>query len=98
VAHADGRLSDTRGTQVCFQRIPGAQHVIELVLRNFGRTAAHDVRVSFPDPPTVAEYENAAVRKTRDRWRSRQLDQPTDVSPGRGDARDELGRHRGQHV
>jgi len=35
-------------------------HVIELVVRNFGRTAAHDIRFSFPTPPTVAEYENAA--------------------------------------
>src|ERR1700744_1245017 len=35
-------------------------HVIELVVRNFGRTAAYDVRFSFPNPPTVAEYENAA--------------------------------------
>ena len=35
-------------------------HVIELVVRNFGRTAAYDIRFSFPNPPTVAEYENAA--------------------------------------
>jgi hypothetical protein len=35
-------------------------HVIELVVRNFGRTAAYDIRFSFPHPPTVAEYENAA--------------------------------------
>ncbi|MCV7198484.1 hypothetical protein [Mycobacterium angelicum] len=35
-------------------------HVIELVVRNFGRTAAYDVRFSFPNPPTVAEYENAS--------------------------------------
>lgn len=35
-------------------------HVIELVVRNFGRTAAYDVRFSFPNPPTVAQYENAA--------------------------------------
>jgi hypothetical protein len=34
-------------------------HVIELVVRNFGQTAAHDIRFSFPTPPTVAEYENA---------------------------------------
>jgi hypothetical protein len=36
-------------------------HVIELVVRNFGRTAAYDIRFSFPQPPTVAEYENAAA-------------------------------------
>ena len=35
-------------------------HVIELVVRNFGRTAAYDTRFSFQNPPTVGEYENAA--------------------------------------
>jgi hypothetical protein len=35
-------------------------HVIELVVRNFGQTAAYDIRFSFPTPPTVAEYENAS--------------------------------------
>jgi hypothetical protein len=35
-------------------------HVIEVVVRNFGRTAAYDVRFSFPTPPTVAAYENAS--------------------------------------
>ncbi len=35
-------------------------HVIELVVRNFGRTAAHDIRFSFTNPPTVAAYENTA--------------------------------------
>lgn len=35
-------------------------HVIELVVRNFGKTAAYDIRFSFPNPPTVAEYENAS--------------------------------------
>jgi hypothetical protein len=35
-------------------------HVIELVVRNFGQTAAYDIRFSFPTPPTVPEYENAA--------------------------------------
>jgi hypothetical protein len=34
-------------------------HVIEFVVRNFGRTAAYDIRLSFPHPPTVAEYEEA---------------------------------------
>jgi hypothetical protein len=34
-------------------------HLIELVVRNFGKTAAYDVQFSFPHPPTVAEYENA---------------------------------------
>jgi hypothetical protein len=39
---------------------PADWHVIELVVRNFGQTAAYDIRFSFPTPPTVAEYENAA--------------------------------------
>jgi hypothetical protein len=33
-------------------------HVIELVVRNFGQTAAHDVRFKFISPPTVAIYED----------------------------------------
>jgi hypothetical protein len=35
-------------------------HVIELVVRNFGKTAAYDVEFAFPYPPTVAAYENAS--------------------------------------
>ncbi len=35
-------------------------HVIELVVRNFGRTPAYDVRFSFASPPTVARYETAS--------------------------------------
>jgi hypothetical protein len=34
-------------------------HVIELVVRNFGKTSAYDIQFTFPHPPTVAEYENA---------------------------------------
>lgn len=34
-------------------------HVIELVVHNFGKTAAYNVRFGFPHPPTVAEYEDA---------------------------------------
>jgi hypothetical protein len=34
-------------------------HVIELVVRNFGRTAAYNIQFTFSNPPTVAEYENA---------------------------------------
>ena len=33
-------------------------HVIELVVRNFGQTAAHDVHLDFVDHPTVAAYED----------------------------------------
>jgi hypothetical protein len=39
---------------------PADWHVIELVVRNFGQTAAYDIRFSFTNPPTVAEYENSA--------------------------------------
>lgn len=34
-------------------------HVIELVVKNFGRTAAYNVQFTFANPPTVAEYENS---------------------------------------
>jgi len=34
-------------------------HVVELVVRNFGQTAAFDIEFSFFNPPTVARYENA---------------------------------------
>jgi hypothetical protein len=40
---------------------PADWHVIELVVRNFGQTAAYDIRFSFPNPPTVAEYENSTA-------------------------------------
>lgn len=36
-------------------------HLIELVVRNYGQTAAYNVRFAFPHPPTVAEYEDAQV-------------------------------------
>ena len=39
---------------------PADWHVIELVVRNFGQTAAYDIRFSFANPPTVAEYENSS--------------------------------------
>ena len=35
-------------------------HLIELVVRNFGKTAAYNISFDFPRPPTVAEYENAS--------------------------------------
>lgn len=33
-------------------------HLIELVVRNFGRTPAYNIRFDFAHPPTVAKYEN----------------------------------------
>ncbi|HZC52257.1 MAG TPA: hypothetical protein VE441_07140, partial [Mycobacterium sp.] len=44
------------------------------------------------------ERINGAVQETQDRWRTRQLDEPTDVSLRWGNAENELGKHRGQHV
>ncbi len=35
-------------------------HVIELVVRNFGKTAAYDIEFSFRHPPTVVAYERAS--------------------------------------
>ncbi|MGE5693739.1 MAG: hypothetical protein ACM4D3_00405 [Candidatus Sericytochromatia bacterium] len=32
--------------------------LIELVVRNFGKTAAHDVQFAFTNPPTVGRYES----------------------------------------
>lgn len=34
-------------------------HVIELVVKNFGRTAAYDIRFDFLNHPTVAAYEDS---------------------------------------
>jgi hypothetical protein len=33
-------------------------HLIELVVRNFGETAAYDVQFTWVNPPTVGQYEN----------------------------------------
>ena len=40
---------------------------------------------------------NLAVAETQDRWRTRQLDEPTDVSLW-GNAENELGKHHCQRV
>jgi hypothetical protein len=34
-------------------------HLVELVVKNYGRTPAHEVRFDFTDVPTVPRYENA---------------------------------------
>jgi hypothetical protein len=39
---------------------PADWHVIELVVRNFGKTAAYNVRFAFPQRPTVAAYERTS--------------------------------------
>jgi hypothetical protein len=36
-------------------------HIIELVVRNFGQTAAYDIRFDFINPPTVAAYEDRSI-------------------------------------
>jgi hypothetical protein len=33
-------------------------HLIELVVRNFGQTAAYDIQFAFSNPPTIARYED----------------------------------------
>ena len=35
-------------------------HLIELVVRNFGRTPAYGIRFEFANPPTVGKYESAS--------------------------------------
>jgi hypothetical protein len=44
------------------------------------------------------ERINRAVQETQDRWRTRQVDAPTDVSLHWGNGEKDLGRHRSQHV
>ena len=44
------------------------------------------------------ERINGAVQETQDRWRTRQLDEPTDVSLRWGNAENELGKHHSQRV
>jgi hypothetical protein len=44
------------------------------------------------------ERINGAVRETQDRWRTRQLDEPTDVGLRWSNAEDELGKHHSQPV
>jgi hypothetical protein len=34
-------------------------HLVELVVKNFGRTPAYGIRFDFANPPTVGKYENA---------------------------------------
>jgi hypothetical protein len=51
-------------------------HVIELVVRNFGQTAAHDVRFEFTNPPTVAIYEDSVQDRQPD---VAELDLPSEL-------------------
>ena len=38
---------------------PGDWHLVELVVKNFGHTAAYGIRFDFDNPPTVGKYESA---------------------------------------
>ncbi|MBS4728741.1 hypothetical protein MSM1_10490 [Mycobacterium sp. SM1] len=44
------------------------------------------------------ERINTAVRETQDRWRARQVDEPTDVSLRWGDAKNGLGKHHSERI
>ena len=35
-------------------------HLVELVVKNFGRTPAYGIRFEFANPPTVGKYENSS--------------------------------------
>jgi hypothetical protein len=53
------RLEETRPHVAMFMEPHASDwHLIELVVRNFGETAAHDVQFTFINPPTVAQYES----------------------------------------
>ena len=53
------RLEEIRPHVAMFME-PNASdwQLIELVVRNFGKTAAHDVQFAFTNPPTVGQYES----------------------------------------
>lgn len=53
------RLEEIRPHVAMFME-PNASdwQLIELVVRNFGKTAAHDVQFAFANPPTVGQYES----------------------------------------
>jgi hypothetical protein len=52
-------VDQTRPHVVMFMEPNAADwHLIELVVKNFGQLAAHDIRIAFPNPPTVARYES----------------------------------------
>jgi hypothetical protein len=56
----DAALQQTRPYVAVYMESHAADwHLIELVVRNFGQTAAYDVEFDFVDPPTVAKYEDA---------------------------------------
>lgn len=56
----EAKIEQTRPHVAMFMEPHSADwHVVELVVRNFGQTAAFDIEFSFLNPPTVAQYENA---------------------------------------
>jgi hypothetical protein len=53
------RLNETRPHIAMFMEPhPSDWHLIELVVRNYGKTAAYDVQFIFVNPPTVGQYES----------------------------------------
>lgn len=53
------RLEETRPHVAVFMEPHASDwHLIELVVRNFGETAAYDVQFAWTNPPTVGQYES----------------------------------------
>ncbi len=53
------RLEETRPHVAMFMEPHASDwHLIELVVRNFGETAAYDVQFALTNPPTVGQYES----------------------------------------
>jgi len=58
---ARGEAAELTQPQVAMFMEPSASdwHLIELVVKNFGRTPAYGIRFEFANPPTVGKYENS---------------------------------------
>ena len=56
-----GEAAELTQPQVAMFMEPSASdwHLIELVVKNFGRTPAYGIRFEFANPPTVGKYENS---------------------------------------
>ncbi|MDX1875743.1 hypothetical protein SBI67_26800 [Mycolicibacterium sp. 120266] len=57
-------------------------HVIELVVRNFGKSAAHDIEFDFGTPLTVGRYEDAYADGPPDITELRLPSELTQLAPG----------------
>jgi hypothetical protein len=58
---AQGQNAELTQPNVAMFMEPSASdwHLIELVVKNFGRTSAYGIRFEFANPPTVGKYESA---------------------------------------